>query len=205
MHRAAFVSRHTRQTRWPLGCSFSASHQNICLLFVSRHRKYWHQLPYPPLYQNYTSCSFEEFRSSRAIMSLNSSGCHYLVSKAMCELPQGLHDSLSVFIFLIKASDEEACSIITANPTATLCEIRVASATAKLNMSQRGVNIPLLYICNLVWCVCHSALPVKAEIIHRDWMGRGLRRASPAVFPCHIISQRAGATFCLGVSVSFWH
>lgn len=64
---------------------------------------------------------------------------------------QGLHDSLSGFIFQIKASDEEACSIITSNSTATLCEIHVTKATGKLNMPpRRGVNIPFLYKCNLV-------------------------------------------------------
>lgn len=68
----------------------------------------------------------------------------------MCKWPQGLHDSPSVFIFQIKASDEEACSIITGNSTATLCEIHVTRATGKLNMSLRGLNIPLLYKCNLV-------------------------------------------------------
>lgn len=71
-------------------------------------------------------------------------------SKAMCKLPQGLHDSLSVFIFQIKASDEEAFSIITGNSIATLCEIHVTRATGKLNMSLRGLNIPLLHKCNLV-------------------------------------------------------
>lgn len=47
---------------------------------------------------------------------------------------QGLHDSLSVFIFQIKSSDEEACTIITNNSTATLCEIHATKATGKLNM-----------------------------------------------------------------------
>lgn len=83
-------------------------------------------------------------------MSPYSYGCYLMVSKAVCELPQGLLDSLSVFIFQIKASDEEACSIITGNSTATLCEIHVTGATGKLNMSQRGVNIPLPCKCNLV-------------------------------------------------------
>lgn len=68
-------------------------------------------------------------------MSLNSSGRSQMVSKAMCELPQGPYDSLHIFIFLIRASDQEACSIITANSTATLCEIQVAKETAKLSMS----------------------------------------------------------------------
>lgn len=88
--------------------------------------------------------------------------------------------------FRIKASDEEACSVITGNSTATLCEIRVTRATGKLNMSPRRVNIPLLYKCNLVWCDCHDALPVKEEIIHTDWMGRGPRRASPL---CYSVKQ----------------
>lgn len=91
---------------------------------------------------------------------------------------------VSVFsFFYMKASDEEACSIITGNSTATLCEIHVARATGKLNMSPRGVNIPLLYKCNLVWCVCHDTLPVREEIIHRDWMDKGQRRASPLCYP----------------------
>ncbi len=85
--------------------------------------------------------------------------------------------------FQIKASDEEACSIITGSSTATLCEIHVTRATGKLNMSPRGVNIPLLYKCNLVWCVCHDTLPVREEIIHRDWMDKGQRRASPVCYP----------------------
>lgn len=63
---------------------------------------------------------------------------------------QGLHDSLSVLIFQIKASDEEACSIITSNSTATLFEIHVTKATGKLNMPPKGVNIPFLYKCNFV-------------------------------------------------------
>lgn len=92
-------------------------------------------------------------------------------------------DSPGVFIFQIKASDEEACSIITGNTTATLCEIHVTRATGKLNMSQWGVNIPLLYKCNLVWCVCHDALPVRQEIIHGDWLDKGQRRASPLCYP----------------------
>lgn len=123
-------------------------------------------------------------------------------SKAMCKLPQGLHDSLSVFIFQIKASDEEACSIITGNSTATLCEIHVARATGKLNMSLRGLNIPLLYKCNLVWCICHDALPVREEIIHRDWMDKGQRRTSPL---CHTVKPpvRIWKTFYPTLSVSF--
>lgn len=116
-------------------------------------------------------------------MSPYSYSCYFMVSKAMCELPQGLHDSLSVFIFQITASDEEACSIITGSSTATLCEIHVTGATGKLNMSPREVNIPLLYKCNLVWCVCHDALPVREEIIHRDWTLKGQRRASPLCCP----------------------
>lgn len=55
-----------------------------------------------------------------------------MVSKAMCELPQGLPDSPSVFIFQIKASDEEACSVITGNATASLCEIHVTRATRQI-------------------------------------------------------------------------
>lgn len=110
----------------------------------------------------------------------NSYGCYFMVPKAMCELPQGLHDSLSVCSFFqIKASDEEACSIITGNATATLCEIHVTKETSKLNMSQRGVNIPLLYECNLIWCVCHNALPVREEIIHQDWIGWRAKESKP--------------------------
>lgn len=85
--------------------------------------------------------------------------CHSVVSVALSSSPQGLHDSPSVFIFPIRASDEEACSIITGNSTATLCEIHVSRATSKLNMSQRGLNIPLLYKCNLVGCVYCDGSP----------------------------------------------
>lgn len=88
-----------------------------------------------------------------------STDCRSMVSVALSGSPQGLHDSQCVFIFPIRASDEEACSIITGHSTATLCEIHVSRATSKLNMSQRGLNIPLLYKCNLVGCIYCNGSP----------------------------------------------
>lgn len=116
-----------------------------------------------------------------------------MVSKAMCELPQGRHDSLGVFIFQIKASDEEACSIITGSSTATLWEIRVTRVTGKWNMSPRGLNIPLVCKCNLVWRVYHDALRAREKIIHSglDWVDSWrAEEKKPIVLHCYTITQR---------------
>lgn len=98
--------------------------------------------------------------------------------------------------FRIKASDEEACLVITSiSADSLLWESRYRGNGAKLKFPQRRVNIPSLCRCNLVWCVCHDALPVWDPIIHRDWMGP---RKEPVV-SCN------QSEILLGGDISSWY
>lgn len=104
--------------------------------------------------------------------------------------------------FRLKPFDEEACCIITGSSTATRCEIHVTRAAGKLNMPQRGLNIPSFYMCNLIWRVCHNAFPVREEIIHRDRMDKGQSRTSPLFYT--VTPSENKKHFFRWISFSFW-
>lgn len=201
VHWAAFLSRHT----WPVNpvtfqllISFFLSKDMFCLRITLQEIETLIALF--PIILKYTSQDHWSKSNNKFLFSVTTVSwcpgpcvsCHRACMTAWV-----------YSFFRLKPLMKRHCSIITGNSTATLCEIHVTLATGKLNMSPRGLNIPLLYKCNLVWCICHDALPVREEIIHRDWMDKGQRRTSPLCYTV-IPSAREWKTFCSIMSFSFW-